>query len=109
MFSGESMFHRECGASKVAVVELCSRLVEAGVVLIDTERESENMEQLGQVAVTREKYLAAVHHLRDARVELPTGRRPASRLVHPVTVAFAGTTNYARRPLRAPLGRSSDR
>src|SRR5207244_1156597 len=36
VFAGESMFHRSSDASKVAVVDLCRRLAEAGVVMIDT-------------------------------------------------------------------------
>lgn len=52
VFSGEPMLsHPVFGASKVAVVRLCDRTVEAGVVIIDTEEASEHMAQFGQVAM----------------------------------------------------------
>ena len=81
LFCGESMFYRVSDASKVAVVDLCDRLVEAGVLLIDTEEESEHMEGLGQAAMPREEYLEVVHSLRDDYVNLSTDRRPVARLV----------------------------
>lgn len=80
VFSGESMFHRATGASKVAVVDLCDRLVSAGAVLIDTEEQSEHMEQLGQVSMSRDEYLERVHRLRDREPRWPStaGRSHAS-------------------------------
>ena len=81
VFSGESMFHRESDAAKVAVVDLCSRLLEAGVRLLDTQQATEHMAALGQVVVRRADYVEAVRRLRDAPASLPTDRRPVSRLV----------------------------
>lgn len=80
IFAGESMFHRASGASKVAVVDLCHRLVEAGVVLIDTQDESDHMARLGQVLVHRTDYVDVVHQFRDESVPLPRDRRPVARL-----------------------------
>ena len=85
VFSGESMFHRETGASKVALVDLCRRLQEAGVLVLDTQQESEHLAALGQVLVSREEYVGAVRALRDAEVVLPTGRREAGLLSPPAT------------------------
>jgi leucyl/phenylalanyl-tRNA--protein transferase len=81
VFSGESMFYRVPDASKVAVVDLCQRFVEAGVVLIDTQDESDHMARLGQLLLHRDDYLDVLHHFRDEPVELPTGHRPVARLV----------------------------
>jgi leucyl/phenylalanyl-tRNA--protein transferase len=81
VFSGESMFHRTADASKVAVVDLCQRFVEAGVVLVDTQDESDHMARLGQVLLHRDDYLDVLHHFRDEPVDLPTEHRPAARLV----------------------------
>src|SRR5918992_5106946 len=80
-FSGESMFHRTADASKVAVVDLCRRFVEAGVVLIDTQDESDHMARLGQVLVHRDDYLDILRHFRDEPVALRAGRRPVARLL----------------------------
>ena len=80
IFSGESMFHRRPDASKAAVVDLCHRFVEAGVVLVDTQDESPHMARLGQVLVGRDDYVDVLHHFRDEPVDLPTDRRPVARL-----------------------------
>ena len=77
VFSGESMFHRETDAAKVAVVALCDRLVEAGVVLLDTQQATDHLARLGQVVVRREEYLTVLLALRDQPAVLPSGRRPA--------------------------------
>ncbi len=81
IFSGESMFHRRPDASKVGVVDLCQRFVEAGVVLVDTQDESDHMARLGQIPIHRTDYVDLVHALRDEKAVLPTERRPVIRLV----------------------------
>jgi len=83
VFAGESMFFRVPDASKAGVVDLCQRLVEAGVVMVDTQDESEHMARLGQLLLHREDYVDILHHLRDAPVDLPTDRRPVCRLAGP--------------------------
>jgi len=75
IFSGESMFHREPDASKAAVVDLCQRFVEAGVLLIDTQDESDHMARLGQLLMHRDDYLLIVRRYRDEPVDVPTDRR----------------------------------
>ncbi len=81
VFSGESMFHVVSGASKVAVVDLCDRLVRGGVALLDTEEQSDHLAQLGQVPMARKTFVESVHHLRDERAALPTSRLPVEGLV----------------------------
>jgi leucyl/phenylalanyl-tRNA---protein transferase len=80
VFAGESMFHRVPDASKAGVVDLCQRLVEAGVVMIDTQDESDHMANLGQLLLHRSDYIDLLRHLRDEPVDLPTDRRPVGRL-----------------------------
>jgi leucyl/phenylalanyl-tRNA--protein transferase len=80
VFSGESMFHLEPDASKVAVVDLCARLLAAGVVLIDTQQPTEHMASMGQVVVHREEYLAVLSTLRDQPAEIGNARLPVARL-----------------------------
>ena len=80
VFSGESMFHAVSGASKVALVDLCARLGEAGVLVLDTQQETEHMTALGQVLVARDEYVEAVLALRDAPTVLPSDRREAADL-----------------------------
>jgi leucyl/phenylalanyl-tRNA--protein transferase len=80
VFSGESMFHTETDASKAALVDLCDRLLEAGVVLIDTQQPTEHLAAMGQVLVHRAEYLQVLTALRDDVAVLPTDRRPVARL-----------------------------
>ena len=79
VFSGESMFFVESGASKVAVVDLCARLAEAGVPLLDTQQESEHLRPMGQLLVARDDYVALVRSLQGAQAELPAERRDVYR------------------------------
>jgi leucyl/phenylalanyl-tRNA--protein transferase len=80
IFAGESMFYRVPDASKAAVVDLCQRAVEAGVVVIDTQDESDHMARLGQVLIHRGDYVHLLRLLRDEPVVLPGDRRPVARL-----------------------------
>jgi leucyl/phenylalanyl-tRNA--protein transferase len=81
VFGGESMFHRTPDASKVAVVDLCRRLVRARVVLVDTQDESDHMRHLGQVLVHRSDFVAVLHRFRDEPVQLSGRRLPVARLL----------------------------
>ena len=80
VFAGESMFHRSSDASKVAVVDLCRRLAEAGVVMIDTQDESDHMARLGQLLLHRDDYIELLHRFRDEPATLPADRRPVADL-----------------------------
>src|SRR5207237_70423 len=80
VFAGESMFHRSSDASKVAVVDLCRRLAEAGVVMIDTQDESDHMARLGQLLLHRDDYNELLHRFRDEPATLPADRRPVADL-----------------------------
>lgn len=56
-FFGESMFHRETDASKVALVHLVRRLRRGGYVLLDTQYATPHLEQFGLKQIPREKYI----------------------------------------------------
>jgi len=57
-FFGESMFHHEADASKVALVSLCRRLEADGYALLDCQVETEHLLRMGARAVARERFLA---------------------------------------------------
>jgi leucyl/phenylalanyl-tRNA---protein transferase len=57
LFAGESMFHHERDASKVALVALVDRLVSAGAVLLDVQWTTPHLRSLGAIDVTRSRYL----------------------------------------------------
>jgi leucyl/phenylalanyl-tRNA--protein transferase len=56
-FFGESMFHRETDASKVALVALVDRLQRHGFTLLDTQWVTPHLEQFGAVEIPRAEYL----------------------------------------------------
>lgn len=56
-FFGESMFHRQTDASKVALVALVDRLNRRGFSLLDTQWTTPHLEQFGAVEIPRSAYL----------------------------------------------------
>jgi leucyl/phenylalanyl-tRNA--protein transferase len=56
-FAGESMFHLETDASKVALMGLVDMLRADGVVLLDTQWCTEHLASLGCIEVPRDQYL----------------------------------------------------
>ena len=58
MFGGESMFHRATDASKVALVELVSRLRAGGASLLDVQWLTPHLASLGAIEISRAEYLS---------------------------------------------------
>jgi leucyl/phenylalanyl-tRNA--protein transferase len=59
-FAGESMFHRESDASKVAFVALVERLRRRGFAMLDAQVLTDHLRSLGCVAVPRGHFLDAL-------------------------------------------------
>ena len=85
VFTGESMFHHETDASKVAVVELVARMGEAGGAFIDVQLPTPHLASLGALAIARSLYLDLLAECRDDEIVLATDRRPVIRHVAPST------------------------
>ena len=68
LFAGESMFHRETGASKVAFASMAEHLVARGFTLFDVQAHSEHLGSLGCVDLPRADYLEALAKVVDAQV-----------------------------------------
>ena len=66
-FFGESMFHTERDASKVALVHLVARLKAGGYTLLDTQFVTEHLAGFGAVEIGRNAY----HKLLDAALAVP--------------------------------------
>jgi leucyl/phenylalanyl-tRNA---protein transferase len=81
IFTGESMFHRENDASKVALVDLAARLHEAGGRFVDVQLTTEHLVSLGARDLARDDYLRLLAAGRDADVRLAADRRRVDRLV----------------------------
>lgn len=56
-FAGESMFHLETDASKVALMALVDAMNASGMALLDTQWSTEHLKTLGCVELPRTKYL----------------------------------------------------
>jgi len=56
-FFGESMFHTETDASKVALVALVERLRAGGFTLLDTQWITPHLEQFGAIEIPKAEYL----------------------------------------------------
>ena len=56
-FFGESMFHRETNASKIALVALVEHLRACDFVLLDTQWITPHLAQFGTTEISREHYL----------------------------------------------------
>lgn len=57
LFAGESMFHRERDASKVALVALVERMRAEGATLLDVQWCTPHLASLGAVEVSRRRYV----------------------------------------------------
>jgi leucyl/phenylalanyl-tRNA--protein transferase len=60
LFAGESMFHLQRDASKVALVALVGLMRESGMTLLDVQWQSDHLQSLGVVEVPRAQYLELV-------------------------------------------------
>jgi leucyl/phenylalanyl-tRNA--protein transferase len=68
LFSGESMFHVERDASKVALMALVDLMRSTGMTLLDVQWCSEHLASLGAVAISRRAYLSRLAHALGTRV-----------------------------------------
>jgi leucyl/phenylalanyl-tRNA---protein transferase len=75
VFTGESMFHRASGASKVALLDLADRFAAAGGRLIDVQVTTPHLASLGVVDVPRASFLRSLAAVVDDDVRLARGVR----------------------------------
>jgi leucyl/phenylalanyl-tRNA---protein transferase len=71
LFAGESMFHREADASKVALVALVEMLGKGADGLLDVQWLTPHLSSLGAVEISRERYLQLL--VAALQQELPAG------------------------------------
>jgi leucyl/phenylalanyl-tRNA---protein transferase len=75
-FFGESMFHRENDASKVALVALVDRLRRRGYALLDTQWTTPHLETLGAIEIPRKEYLRRLERALAIECDFGRGDRP---------------------------------
>ncbi|MDG3002562.1 leucyl/phenylalanyl-tRNA--protein transferase [Paludisphaera mucosa] len=94
-FSGESMFHHQTDASKVALVALVERLEAEGVEMLDCQVRSEHMVAFGAREIPRDEYLMRLARgLRDE----PSASRNGSQLAGSASTRTAGRLLSRERP-----------
>ena len=64
-FFGESMFHHETDASKVALMALVARMRERGLSLLDIQWVTPHLAQFGAIEIAREDYLLRLSQVID--------------------------------------------
>lgn len=79
-FTGESMFHRTADASKVALIELLVRFVEAGGTLVDAQLPTAHLRRMGAREIPRASFLRLLAGVRDDPVRLAVDERDVARL-----------------------------
>ena len=87
VFCGESMFHRATDASKVALVDLAARLIEARAGLFEVQHATPHLRTLGAIEIPREVYVGLLTELRDDSIHLLQDRLPVVRLLDPGALA----------------------
>jgi leucyl/phenylalanyl-tRNA--protein transferase len=70
LFAGESMFHRQPDASKIALVALRRSLAAAGVQLFDVQFLTPHLKQFGAKEISRSSYLDRLERVRALPVDL---------------------------------------
>ncbi|WP_298440266.1 leucyl/phenylalanyl-tRNA--protein transferase [uncultured Ferrimonas sp.] len=68
VFCGESMFHSQTGASKLALYLLGQHCQQLGAELIDAQIDNPHLRSLGATMISRHHFLEQVHALRDAPI-----------------------------------------
>ena len=65
-FFGESMFHHETDASKVALMALIERMRSRGLSLLDIQWVTPHLAQFGAIEIPREEYVRRLNKVLDA-------------------------------------------
>ena len=71
LFAGESMFHRQTNASKVALYHLVERMRAAGMALLDIQMMTDHLAQFGAVEIPRADYEARLRQALTLRCAFP--------------------------------------
>lgn len=70
LFAGESMFHVQRDASKVALMSLVRLMRDTGMRLLDVQWATDHLRSLGAIEVSREEYLALLAEALQAAMTL---------------------------------------
>ncbi len=80
LFCGESMFHRQTNASKLAFIVTASELFASGFTMIDCQLENPHLTTLGVQSMPRHEFLERLANARDNNIDWPSFEDAANRL-----------------------------
>lgn len=80
-FCAESMFSRESGASKIALLHLCARLSAGGFSLLDCQILNDHTAGFGAFEISRSDYLARLHDALGKQADFSASGTPEERLI----------------------------
>jgi len=89
-FFGESMFHLERDASKVALTHLVARLRAGGFQLLDTQFITPHLASLGAVEISREEYHRALEQALSAKANFNVWPKNAAVMGTQALAALSG-------------------
>jgi leucyl/phenylalanyl-tRNA--protein transferase len=81
VFCGDSAFRTRDYAAKVAILDLCQRFMDAGVVLVDCQDHRNGLDSIGSVLVGFDDYREVLRRTTDWRPTPAVDPRPVARLV----------------------------
>lgn len=87
LFAGESMFHHERDASKVALVHLVQTLRQGGFCLLDIQFMTDHLAQFGAIEIPRAVYKSRLRHALQVEAQFATSQ--------PATTLFARSSKDA--------------
>lgn len=76
VFCGESMFSREPGASKIALVHLCARLSAGGFTLFDSQIYNDHTGQFGAHDISRAAYMERLQNALHTKADFHLSGNP---------------------------------
>jgi leucyl/phenylalanyl-tRNA--protein transferase len=84
VLSADTMFHRESGASRIALVDLVTRLMDTPTRVLDLQWDSPHARRLGATLMARREYVELVARSTE-RIAVPTAERSVSDLLNAPT------------------------
>ncbi len=81
VFCGDSAFRTRDHAAKVAILDLCQRLMDAGVVMVDCQDHRNGLDSIGSVLVGFDDYREVLRQTATWQPVPGVDRRPVQRLV----------------------------
>lgn len=81
VFCGDSAFRTRDYGAKVAILDLCQRVMDAGVVMVDCQDDRNGLDSIGSVLIAITDYREVLRRTSHWCPALPTDRQPVSRLV----------------------------